>query len=361
VVERLNLGAGATETRARAARREAFDRQLALRGARHLLTAHHADDQVETLLMRFARGSGPAGLAGMALRSGDVVRPLLPFTRAELVAHVSTLGLEPWHDPANADSRHDRAWVRARLVPLLVSRWPGLPANLLCGAELHREQRLAWDHLLTRLPDLDFRAGDGAVSVAAPPLGSYSSELSRALLRALARAAGAHLGGRQFDRMAEFAVRAKTGDAIDLGDGWRAEFAYDRLRLFRPPAHLESGPVALAGSEGAGRVGRWRVTWSPATAPNAIGRAENVTWVTPCAELALRRWRPGDRIRPLGGHGSRLVVRCMQDAKVIRSDRPDWPVLEWNGGVVWVPGVCRSDSLVPKPGAEAVKFDVSRD
>jgi hypothetical protein len=51
----------------------------------------------------------------------------------------------------------------------------------------------------------------------------------------------------------------------------------------------------------------------------------------------------------------------MQDEKVIRSDRPDWPVLEWNGVVVWVPGVCRSDSLVPNPGSEAVKFDARRD
>ncbi len=99
-------------------------------GADFILTAHHADDQVETVLMRVLAGSGPAGLAGMASRQGRVVRPLLPFTRAELEEHLRSAGLEPWLDPANADPRHLRSWLRTELLPMLRGRLAEVDSNL---------------------------------------------------------------------------------------------------------------------------------------------------------------------------------------------------------------------------------------
>ena len=75
--------------------------------------------------------------------------------------------------------------------------------------------------------------------------------------------------------------------------------------------------------------------------------------------LAVRTPRAGERIRPIGGAGTRLLVRCFQEAKVPRGRRAAWPVLEWEGSVVWVPGVCRADALVPEPGAEALCVDVT--
>ncbi|HEX7023589.1 MAG TPA: tRNA lysidine(34) synthetase TilS, partial [Gemmatimonadales bacterium] len=71
-----------------------------------------------------------------------------------------------------------------------------------------------------------------------------------------------------------------------------------------------------------------------------------------------RPWRAGDRIRPLGGTGRRLVVRCMQDAGVPRSRRAGWPVVVADGVVVWVPGVCRGAERLPAPGAAATRIDV---
>ena len=101
------LGAAAGETAAREARYDWLDAERERQGAAVILTAHHADDQVETVLMRALEGSGPAGLAGMAARRGAVVRPLLPFRRSAILRYVRAEGLEAWSDPANLDSRHD--------------------------------------------------------------------------------------------------------------------------------------------------------------------------------------------------------------------------------------------------------------
>jgi tRNA(Ile)-lysidine synthase len=88
-------------------------------GVTHVLTAHHADDQAETLLMRLQRGAGAAGLAGVrtAIRIGGlpVLRPVLGWTRAELRAVTDAAGLTPIEDPGNSDERYDRARLRQHL------------------------------------------------------------------------------------------------------------------------------------------------------------------------------------------------------------------------------------------------------
>jgi tRNA(Ile)-lysidine synthase len=133
VQERLALGA-ASETRARRERYRAFRRLQREVGARYLVTAHHADDQAETVLYRLLRGSGPAGLAGIPARGpGGLVRPLLPFTRAELTGWLATRapGVAVVTDPANADLTHDRSWLREALLPMVRGRFPDVDRRLL--------------------------------------------------------------------------------------------------------------------------------------------------------------------------------------------------------------------------------------
>jgi len=107
------------EARARASRYAALrDARDELR-ASAILVGHTADDQAETVLLNLLRGSGPAGLAGMAVRAGDVVRPLLGLRRADTVEICARLGVAPLHDPMNDDVAFRRVWVRRELIPFL--------------------------------------------------------------------------------------------------------------------------------------------------------------------------------------------------------------------------------------------------
>lgn len=93
-----------------------------------LLTAHHADDQLETILLRLLRGTGVRGLAAIRERAmlgvGLLLRPLLDFTRAEIVAEACRRGLDWLEDPSNTDLRFDRNFLRLRCLPDLLERWP---------------------------------------------------------------------------------------------------------------------------------------------------------------------------------------------------------------------------------------------
>lgn len=117
----LSLPPGAGQAEARAARYAALGEWCVAHGLTSLATAHHADDQAETLLMRLARGAGLAGLAG--IRAGrplcpgvTLVRPLLGYRKAELEAIVAAAGLAPVRDPSNTNPRYDRTAVRALLA-----------------------------------------------------------------------------------------------------------------------------------------------------------------------------------------------------------------------------------------------------
>jgi tRNA(Ile)-lysidine synthase len=104
--------------RARALRYELLQARADAVGATHIATAHHADDQVETLVMRLNRGAGVGGLAGVRARSGRVIRPLLGWRRAELGAIVAAAGIVAVDDPSNISDRFDRARLRKHLAAI---------------------------------------------------------------------------------------------------------------------------------------------------------------------------------------------------------------------------------------------------
>jgi tRNA(Ile)-lysidine synthase len=117
---RVTVAGGANfEARARTARYDALEAARVAHGATAVLVAHTADDQAETVLLNFLRGSGSAGLAGMPARRGSVVRPLLAARRADVRAECARRGLVPLEDPSNDDLSFRRNWIRHEVLPLL--------------------------------------------------------------------------------------------------------------------------------------------------------------------------------------------------------------------------------------------------
>jgi tRNA(Ile)-lysidine synthase len=110
------LDAGNVSAKARAARYAALNKWADAKGIDWLLTAHHADDQLETVIMRLNRGAGVAGLSGVRARQGRIVRPLLGWRRSELVDLVVEAGIVAVDDPSNRDDRYDRARLRKSLA-----------------------------------------------------------------------------------------------------------------------------------------------------------------------------------------------------------------------------------------------------
>jgi tRNA(Ile)-lysidine synthase len=135
--ERANVQAAA-----RARRYALLTSWLGETGATFLATAHHLDDQAETLVMRLSRGSGLPGLSGIRAVNAPIVRPLLGWRRDELAAIVAAAGIDPVADPSNADERFDRVRVRKRLAE---SGWlEPAPLARSAGALAEANEALEW-------------------------------------------------------------------------------------------------------------------------------------------------------------------------------------------------------------------------
>lgn len=186
--DRIDVSRGGLEAAAREARYRALEEQL--RPGEWLATAHHQDDQAETLLLRLLRGSGPVGLSAIPpLRrfgSGLLWRPLLELPRESLRDYASAAGLEWAEDPSNVDVAHDRNFLRARVIPALRSRWPAAPAAIARGAELCRDSL----ELLDELAAIDLAACESRGRIAVDALSRLSPARARNLLRYYLRRRG---------------------------------------------------------------------------------------------------------------------------------------------------------------------------
>ncbi|MCU1420077.1 MAG: tRNA(Ile)-lysidine synthetase [Mycetocola sp.] len=149
VVLRVTVGtAGGPEAAARDARRAALEAVAHETGAVRVLLAHTRDDQAETVLLGLARGSGPDSLSGMAADAPPYLRPLLGIPRSTTVAGCADLGLQPWTDPQNSDSRYARVRVRTEVLPVLERELgPGVAEALARTADQLREDSSALDEL----------------------------------------------------------------------------------------------------------------------------------------------------------------------------------------------------------------------
>lgn len=320
---RVTASGKGLEDAARQARYRAFD--ACLQEGELILLAHHADDQVETLLLRLLRGSGPHGLAGMArqraLGLGQLYRPFLPLTRDQLKAYAQARNLDWVDDESNADTRFDRNYLRHRVVAPLRERWPAMASAWAQSAALCGES----DALLQELAQGDLRRVTCFQDSLGPSLGpvldleglaAFSPARRHNLLRYWLQSQQLPPPGRELLNQLD---RQFIGGREDA----RARLAWAglELRRFRQglyllrsqwlshPPDLEWTPQALSLAPGQYELpggGALTLTWdSEARAPQRL---------RPDVPLLTLDWRRGgERCRPAGRAHSQKLKKLLQD------------------------------------------------
>lgn len=335
------------EAAGRRARYAFLERTRRALGARWIATAHHRDDQAETVLLRLLFGSGLEGLAGIRPLHGAVVRPLLALPRAALLAAVAAAGLAPVDDPTNRSLRVPRNRVRHRLLPSLEADDPGTSLRLARLGDRARAAVLAVDRRLReRLAVVPAERGIAVerAAVEALPAGLLPSAFAW-----LHRQAGAPYPAGEAARSELLRQLGGSGRAAcDCGGGWRWETTGELLILRRAeparetvpdftytleiPGSVEIPEIAVRVCVSRRAVEPWMLQGSPHRAGLALPLTEGDL-------VTIRNRRPGDRIHPLGARGSRRLKEVLIDRRVPRHVRERLPLLCVGERIAWAPGV----------------------
>jgi tRNA(Ile)-lysidine synthase len=349
-----------SEGDARLARYEFLYRERDGLGARWLLTAHHADDQAETVLFRILRGSGPGGLRGIPARGPrGLLRPLLPFARAELEAYAKVCRIGFRSDSTNNEPRYARNVIRHEILPraeAAVAR--GARRSLVRLARLSRLDEEAWRSLMPSLLEgVVVESGPDRVVLSRPSLLALHAGVRARVLRSVSETLGLALGATGTRVALQFTSSSASGRRHALAGGLVLSREFDRLVLSRHRAEIDEEGILDIREPGEGQAtftlaGRsWLVEWTRLSGPESAWRQtfDSAKLTFP---LHLRGWAPGDRIRL--GYGTKKLKKLFAEMQVPADERSRRPVMaDGDGAVIWVPGLVRSVD-VPEPRAGAV-------
>jgi tRNA(Ile)-lysidine synthase len=330
-------------------------------GSAWILTAHHRDDQAETVLMRMLMGSGLEGLAAIPPRRGAVGRPLLALGRRELAAEVAALGLQTVDDPTNRGPGSLRNHLRHHLLPRLAAGDPAVAQRLAALAQAVRRARPRLEELvLDRLRPYCHRPwviappAPGAVSVRQRDFLALPPPLRGPALALLHRLAGAaypaSLSARR-ELLRQLGGGTQTG--CDCGGGWRWQTGHGRLILERaatpPPrfSYTVESPGEIDIPEVGSRFRIRRATVADAASAPRPDRTALALAIFPGDKVTLRNRLPGDRLQPQGRSKSRRLKEILIDQRVPRSERDRLPLLTFGDQIVWVPGVAIAHGCRP--------------
>ncbi len=339
-------GGEGIESAARRLRYAFLEDARARLGAEKIALGHHMEDQAETVLMHLLRGAGGDGLRGMRAERGNLIRPLLHLRKADLLAYLAQRGEAHCFDATNAEPMTPRNRLRNEALPVLTSIYPAAVEAIarhaaIAGAEGDLLERMAEDWLQAHV--------DGArLRVESPP---HAAILRRALRRWLGEAEMDFEAISSLERLCNL-----PRGTVQLPGGLRAERSGEWLYLLgdsekRPKSQMLQIP-GLTVLEG---ICEMRVEHSEPT-PVCNNPLCQVLSERALRGAALRTRENGDRIRPFGMAGRKLLSDYMIDRKLDRPLRDALPILAVGKNVLWAVGLGISEDARAVEGEKAVRL-----
>jgi tRNA(Ile)-lysidine synthase len=329
--------------------RYSWFQELLTAGHRWLLTAHHAGDNIETMLMNFFRGTGISGLRGILPKTGSIVRPLLPFTKEEIILFAEKNSLLWREDRSNDSDKYSRNYFRHNIIPLVKNIYPQAEANLMDNAQRFREiEELYQQSVELHRSKLLERKG---TEVHIPVLKLKKAQPLHTIIYEVIREYG-------------FSAQQVT-DVIQLLDGEQGKWissATNRIIKNRnwliiaahAPESMEFFIIEEGQPEAANgllKINSLRRNTDPVSSNPMIAHMDASEIAFP---LILRKWKQGDYFYPLGMAKKKKISRFLIDQKLSPTEKENVMVLESNKRICWVAGMRIDDRFKVKPKSKNI-------
>ena len=338
-----------------AARRLRYDFLRRVSEGGKIATAHTADDNLETVLLRLCRGTSLRGLGGIPVRRDNIIRPLLFAEREDILRFLAEEGVDYCEDETNAEDFCPRNRVRHSVVPLLRQENPAVARSVLSLSRTLREE----DGFLSRLAKEALDACRTAGGWSCEKLNALDPALRRRALFAILQESGLETPAQShLELLSDLAASPDPSGKVCF-PGLILERRYDTLCVSAPaPDAILPTPLSIPGTT---RAAGWTVTCSQ---PHILEKTVNtpnaftLRYDMPDPGLRLRSRMPGDKMRLTGG--SRSLKRLMIDKKIPASLRAGVPVLTSGADIAAVALIGADIRFLANPGELAVEITIER-
>lgn len=302
----------------------------------YLLTAHHADDHIETLLMHFFRGTGLRGLKGIPAVHGNIRRPLLSFSRAMIADYAEKMGLKFVEDSSNAEEKYTRNYLRHTIIPSIEKVYPQLRENLLQNIRRFQSIEALYEMGLQQIINKLCKQKEAELHIPIKQLLQYNNN---ALVFEIIRRFG--FTEKQVEEVYKL-TEAASGSFLQ-SPGMPYRIIRHRHWLIIAPsidggaAHyvVEAGQKEVRFSAGVLQVKPMDAIKVQLSDAREVAMLDAKLLHYP---LILRKWKQGDYFYPLGMRKKKKLARFLIDLKLSRTEKEKVWVLESAQKIVWVLG-----------------------
>lgn len=317
-------------------------------GGAKIATGHHRDDQAETVLIHILRGAGSAGIRGMQPVNGDVIRPLLSVSRAEIAEYCAAHHLEPRFDSSNLKTNYLRNRIRLALLPELEKHYNSAVKDALCrtAAIVGDEHSFIQMTAQSIWPQVAVDQDD-KIFIDTKKMQSIHIAVKREIFRMAIEKKRSCLTGISFDHvesLLELLANGRVGSVIHLPGGLVSCKSYDGIQLgleraaSMPKADFPGQILTVPGVNYIAELGIIVTTEVTDELGSSSPEGAVFDWLALSQPLFVRTRAPGDRFQPLGFQGSKKLKDFFIDAKVPREVRDHTPIICDRQGIIWVGG-----------------------
>ncbi|MBO9573954.1 MAG: tRNA lysidine(34) synthetase TilS, partial [Chitinophagaceae bacterium] len=306
--------------------------ELMQKGFDKLLTAHHRDDNIETVLMNFFRGSGISGLHGILPIKNKIVRPLLNYSKEEIITFAKENNLTWREDSSNSSDKYSRNYFRQTIIPLVKNIFPEAEQNIAANIERLREVEILYDQ---------------AIALYKKKLVEYKGKEIHIPVLKLKKLNP--LSTIVYEIVKEYNFTAhQVPDIINLLDAAQGKYVQSATHriiknrnwlIISSKAHadseiiiIEEGEENIAFAGGSVSIGYFKNEQKK-------DNAEYLDASLIKYPLILRKWKQGDYFYPLGMHKKKKVSRFLIDNKVSPTQKENTWVLETDKRICWIVGM----------------------
>lgn len=348
------------EEAGRQARYEYFHLLAAQYGYSKIATGHTLDDNVETILLNLIRGTGLHGLSGIPIQRDNIIRPLLNIEKQEIQAFLKSAKLPYLKDPTNRSTKFSRNRIRLTILPEIGKINPSAKANIArMAANVAEELEFINEQVKLATEITLDKAGKNKIVLDLRKLREYDKSLKKKVIEESFRRlseAPERLSSDTLSRILKV-IDGKSGVKTSLDRNIFLENSQDRIAISRSTARLVTDKAVQSD-----KFVKIKIPGITELPTQDIYLESRILEIAPVKSLKgdnkiayldndkmknvnLRFWRKGDKIKPFGMSGHKLLSDIFIDRKIPEFDRQTTPLILSNGEIAWIPGVMISEDF----------------